>query len=314
MSSAWLWMTAALSDPERQRYCLEKALEISPGNRLARTGLERLQPPILTTGKTEAAQETIIDTYEIPEEPEIEIIPEGPIKPGQAATSEAPTTPARRESLPDTPPSPAEYTRSGYVITIGWVTPRRSADRVVLLEPDALIVANPDFEYLSPIRQQLVVGPVPHQLLGLTPCIIPLDQIEQVGTTARDRRLHLRYNENGRAHNATVRFADRDDCNDAFHHLQRRLGEGFVRIDRRTNRWLVGLTLAGLVTIILTGMAALLPRLGGSPVVILVAGGLLLGALIWLIPYLGSPLLHMALERTGPPAPVRVDKFPSNPS
>ncbi len=298
--SAWLWLAAALTDPDRRRYCLEKALAINPANPVAQEGLERLRS--VPTGAPQAPEEPEVQTYEIPEESEIEIIPKSPVDPGRIAQFEIPTAPSRRAGSPDALLSPAEYTRSDYVITVGWVTPRRSADRVVLLEPDALLVANPDFEYLSRIRQQLVVGPVPHQLLGLTPRIYTLDQIEQVVATARGRRLHLRYRERRRTRYAVVRFANRDECNDAFHQLQRRLGADFIRNDREISRWLVGLALAALVAAILAGTTLLAGAADRTPAVVVAAGGLLLlGTLIWLIPYLAIPPLRMTIERTNPP-------------
>jgi hypothetical protein len=39
-ASAWLWLAACLDDPERQRYCLEKALALEPDNPHIRQALE----------------------------------------------------------------------------------------------------------------------------------------------------------------------------------------------------------------------------------------------------------------------------------
>jgi hypothetical protein len=42
----WLWMAAALDDPDRKRDCLNKVLEINPENQVARQGLDRLETPV----------------------------------------------------------------------------------------------------------------------------------------------------------------------------------------------------------------------------------------------------------------------------
>ena len=45
--AAWIWMSGTVEDTDQRRYCLEKALEINPGNATAQAGLLRLgfQPP-----------------------------------------------------------------------------------------------------------------------------------------------------------------------------------------------------------------------------------------------------------------------------
>ncbi len=396
--AAWLWMSAALTEPERQRYCLEKALSIDPGNELARAGLDRLngglsnlfppsaydaptipipiknlpittptqpvtvieipigpeievvenppEPPDLTPqpspaqpdvelaetpeealepAPTQATTETALESPDEPhsEKPEQQGIAAEPAPvsqvadfetPGEldeqdleeeedagpilAASSSLPTVPLRKVPAEDVPPQPAAYTRSDYVITIGWLSPYRGADRVVLLEPEALIVANPDYEYISLIRQQLVVGPVPHQLLGLSPRTIPLAGIEWVRASTRGRRMHLRYHANGREHTALIRFSNRDDCNDTFNALQSRLDGGYARKDQQLSRALIALALLGL----LAGIAAfttLMLHSGGSSALGVAAGALLaLAVLIWLGPLLVSPPLNLTLERT----------------
>lgn len=40
---AWLWMSAVVSDIDKQRYCLERVLALDPTNRAARRGLDMLQ-------------------------------------------------------------------------------------------------------------------------------------------------------------------------------------------------------------------------------------------------------------------------------
>ncbi|HEY9088999.1 MAG TPA: hypothetical protein VIO36_12580, partial [Anaerolineaceae bacterium] len=42
--AAWLWLAACLDDPARRRYCLERALQINPGNLRARRLLASLTP------------------------------------------------------------------------------------------------------------------------------------------------------------------------------------------------------------------------------------------------------------------------------
>jgi hypothetical protein len=43
--TAWLWLSGAVDTDEQRRYCLEKVLEINPGNGMAQRGLERLEAP-----------------------------------------------------------------------------------------------------------------------------------------------------------------------------------------------------------------------------------------------------------------------------
>ncbi len=236
-----------------------------------------------------------VDIYPAPDEPSAEDVSAGAVETGAVASFEVPTRSLRG---PDLPASPAEYTRSGYVITIGWVAPFRGADRVVLLEPEALIVANPDFEYIPIIRQQLVVGPVPHQLLGLSPRVYPLTQIERVTATSRGRRMSLFYRKGRRVRSAVVRFSNRDDCLDAFNTLQRRLGAGYSRTDNRLSRIFLALSLAALVALIGLFIIMTLQSSLGRPTTGVVAGGLLLLAmLLWLGSNLINPPLRMTVER-----------------
>jgi hypothetical protein len=42
--AAWLWMAVTLDDPQKKRECLQRALQINPGNDIARKGLAQLAP------------------------------------------------------------------------------------------------------------------------------------------------------------------------------------------------------------------------------------------------------------------------------
>jgi hypothetical protein len=42
--SAWLWLAACSTKPEDRRFCLEKSLEINPGNEKARIALAKITP------------------------------------------------------------------------------------------------------------------------------------------------------------------------------------------------------------------------------------------------------------------------------
>jgi len=80
---AWLWLAICLPDPEKQRFCLQKALSIRPDNLQARQALQQLEsrlasatPPIASPGQeaqpeeAQAVQATpaIIDEGELPGE------------------------------------------------------------------------------------------------------------------------------------------------------------------------------------------------------------------------------------------------------
>ena len=41
---AWLWLSAVVDDPERERQCLERVLAINPGNTVAQEHLQRIRP------------------------------------------------------------------------------------------------------------------------------------------------------------------------------------------------------------------------------------------------------------------------------
>jgi hypothetical protein len=59
-ANAWLWMSAMVDDPEKQRHCLKMVLEIEPDNKAARNGLAELNqnfPP------------TVLPVPSAPEEP-----------------------------------------------------------------------------------------------------------------------------------------------------------------------------------------------------------------------------------------------------
>jgi len=51
---AWLWLSACVELPEQKRYCLEKALHITPNNQNVRKALEELQPQSLPSYLTES--------------------------------------------------------------------------------------------------------------------------------------------------------------------------------------------------------------------------------------------------------------------
>jgi len=87
---AWYWIAACVSDPERKRYCLQKALALQPENKLARRALDGLEEA--ATG-SEAGQVIGI-------EPELSV-DAGPLPPedAEAAVSDttAPTLPGELE-------------------------------------------------------------------------------------------------------------------------------------------------------------------------------------------------------------------------
>ncbi|NTV37477.1 MAG: hypothetical protein HGA53_11045 [Anaerolineaceae bacterium] len=55
--SAWLWLAACSTKPEDRRFCLEKSLEINPGNEKARIALAKIAPiaPVVTADVPVAA-------------------------------------------------------------------------------------------------------------------------------------------------------------------------------------------------------------------------------------------------------------------
>jgi len=83
---AWLWLAACFSEPERRRYCLEKALAINPNNERVRAALEELNAPPLTP------------TPPRPEEQPAAIPPAGP----QEAAGAAPQPEEEPETALDT--------------------------------------------------------------------------------------------------------------------------------------------------------------------------------------------------------------------
>ncbi len=52
---AWLWMSAAVREDERKRFCLEKVLALDPGNAAARQGLAALKPVVTNSAATNFA-------------------------------------------------------------------------------------------------------------------------------------------------------------------------------------------------------------------------------------------------------------------
>lgn len=261
--AAWMWLSATVSDAERQRFCLEKALEINPGNRFARDKLARLAPPLAPQA--------------------------GAHNPGErlSAASDVPTRETRRK----------------YVLTMGWIRTDGKADRVVLLEPETLTAANPETAALPLIRQQLVVGPVAHELLGGFPRIYPLKKIERVTAAVKGEKMRLIYEKEGQRRRAFIHFANQDDCHDAFNALSHRLGAGYARMDRRAGVLLMALMLLGSF-LLAAGMAYGLFRIAAallSPAdptaALLVSGLLALAVLAWLFRNTPLPPEWMVIER-----------------
>jgi protein MpaA len=117
---AWLWMAACVSDDEKKRYCLNRALAIRPDNAQARQALEQLDqhtttPAImedLGSGET-VSTEPAVETQEQPGEPETPIPAEGD-EAAEAPAIETPAAPLLSEAKPErVSVKPTKKKRSG---------------------------------------------------------------------------------------------------------------------------------------------------------------------------------------------------------
>lgn len=114
---AWLWLSAALSDPQQQRDCLQRVLQINPANQQAARGLAILDSTMSST--LPASPEPTPVSHEPvpalpPAEPESVPAPLDPAPPPVAVPAPAPAPPEPAPSPVAMPtPAPAAFALPG---------------------------------------------------------------------------------------------------------------------------------------------------------------------------------------------------------
>ncbi len=102
---AWLWLAACLSAPEKQRYCLQKALAIRPDNPQARQALEQLEARLAFSGAPAAP------AHQAQSPEAVQEMPTSPLQESESPDQESDT--GGESSAPLAAPSPAQPETSG---------------------------------------------------------------------------------------------------------------------------------------------------------------------------------------------------------
>lgn len=105
-SAAWYWLSRVISEPERQKECLEKALQLDPDNQEARAALQDFQPANLSDqhepGETRPEDLPAQPPVDVPEQPSWAFPPSAPLE-SRSAVERLPEA----EPLPVQPPEPS---------------------------------------------------------------------------------------------------------------------------------------------------------------------------------------------------------------
>ncbi|MEW5870208.1 MAG: leucine-rich repeat domain-containing protein [Chloroflexota bacterium] len=308
--TAWLWMAGAVDEDAQRRFCLERVLQLDPGNQVARRGLESLQPR---------------PPAEVAAAPQ-------PAQAAQAAIphSAAPETPAQPAAQPEADIAPA---RDRQV----WLNPKNTQDRVVALESGVLYVANPSEPVLARARTAFDQD-LPLAALVTPRLAIPLEQVRRASADRHGKSISIRYNENERLRLELLIFDEAGQRDDFLKALHERLAPGFALRQEQFNPLqaaiLPGILLAAValltylfymaalesqagVEAVIRGRYAFMKQLAAwaiellGPTGIVIVGGLLgLALAAWLLRRVANPPLMATLAPAagGKAAPGRAER------
>jgi hypothetical protein len=215
---AWLWLSAAVDGDDQIRFCLEQAVAINPANEKAKQGLARLaakqarvQEVVTNQVTDKVAAAPIAQTQEVPTSVEV-------------ATPEEVTAP-EEVAVPMIAAVPGNVKRRI------WFNPKSRNDRVVLLYPNALVLANPSAASLRQLKA-IGDGPLPASLLGSDAKQIPLNAIEKVTASPESLLLNVRYRQGAANRQAAIVFSGTEERDEALEALHQELGSAFTRAKR----------------------------------------------------------------------------------
>ncbi|MBN1427261.1 MAG: hypothetical protein JXB07_02675 [Anaerolineae bacterium] len=231
---AWLWLSSAVTDEERRRECLERVLQINPGNQAAHLALVALsQPP------------------ELPPEKKPQFNPE-PQPPGFGSLRESATAAFRsvsmhrRESAPvvseiskpvDVPQAvlaPASKAVSpSRILGNVWINPTGRPDKIVVLHDNSLIVSNPGRRTLRRFESDVTAGMLHLDMLGKDMLLIPYNSITRIIADEHKAQLIVRFRGGRRMLSENIRFAGTGLRDEVFQAIKDDAGSRFDLIHVR---------------------------------------------------------------------------------